>query len=100
MSGEERGGDGSGSHATGAAEMTRGRPPSWALMSVIAVVLLATGWMLFHMYTGGGTRGCGRLYRAAHTAADSARVDTIVPVARSGTGLQTHSCGYLRTNAR
>ena len=35
-----------------------------------------------------------------NTAADSARVDMTVPAARSGAGLQTHSCGYLRTNAR
>jgi hypothetical protein len=75
-------------------------PPRWVWVTVVSVLLLATGWMLFHLYTSDTARGCGRLYRAAHTAADSARVDTTVPVARSGAGLQTHSCGYLRTNAR
>lgn len=75
-------------------------PPRWVRVTIVSVVLLATGWMLFHLYTGDAVRGCGRLYRAAHTAADSARVDMTVPAARSGAGLQTHSCGYLRTNAR
>lgn len=80
--------------------MSRDRPPRWAALTIVAVVIVAAGWMLFHMYTSDTARGCGRLYRAAHTAADSARVDTTVPAARSGAGLQTHSCGYLRTNAR
>ena len=74
--------------------------PKWVRLAIILVIALAGGWMILNLYTSDTARGCRRLYHAAHNALDSARVDATVPAARSGTGIQTRSCGYLRTNAR
>lgn len=75
-------------------------PKRWTSWAILAVIVLAGGWMVAHLYSSPGTRACGRMYRAAHSAADSARVDSTIPSERDGAGIQTHSCGYLRSNAR
>ena len=74
--------------------------PAVIRWAIIAALVLVGGWMAMHAYTGDTARGCGRLYRSAHNAADSARVDTMVPSARSGEGLQVRSCGDLRSKTR
>ncbi|MGB7212125.1 MAG: hypothetical protein WBC97_05800 [Gemmatimonadales bacterium] len=72
----------------------------WMPWAILAVIVLAGGWMAVQLYSSPGARACGQMYRTAHTAADSARVDSTVPAERDGAGIQTHSCGYLRSNAR
>ena len=84
----------------GPATVGRQVSPAAIRWAVIAALVLVGGWMAMHAYTGDTARGCGRLYHAAHNAADSARVDTMVPSARSGEGVQVHSCGYLRSKIR
>ena len=75
-------------------------PPRALRWAVVVVIVLVGGRMATHAYISDAARGCGRLYRAAHTAADSARVDTTVPSARDGEGTETHTCGHLRSTAR
>lgn len=75
-------------------------PARWVPWAILAGLVLAGGWLVLHLYTTPGAGECGRLYRNAHNAADSARVDRTVPAERDGDGLQTHSCGYLRSNGR
>ncbi|MGH7533758.1 MAG: hypothetical protein ACREL4_10740 [Gemmatimonadales bacterium] len=75
-------------------------PKRWMAWTILVVIVLAGGWMIGHLYSSPEARACGRMYRAAHNAADSARVDSTVPAERDGAGIQTHTCGFLRSNAR
>ena len=72
-------------------------PPKLVLAGAVLTLLLA-GWLLTRSYTSAAARECSALYRAARTAADSARVDTT-------TSTQSHrseprQCGHMRSNAR
>ncbi|MGH7590623.1 MAG: hypothetical protein ACREOE_00180 [Gemmatimonadales bacterium] len=75
-------------------------PQRWMSWAILVVIVLAGGWMVGRLYSSPGARACGRMYRSAHSAADSVRVDGTVPAERDGAGLQTHTCGFLRSNGR
>jgi len=73
-------------------------PPRWVLLVSAGLVLL-TGWLMLRMYTSSGVRECQSLYGSAHSAADSAAVDTMV-TRGSRRERDPHSCGFLRLSAR
>ena len=73
-------------------------PPRWVVLVAAGLVLL-TGWLMLRMYTSAGVRECQSLYRSAHSAADSSRIDTVVTRA-SRREQDPHSCGFLRLSAR
>lgn len=73
-------------------------PPRWVVLVAAGLVLL-TGWLMLRMYTSAGVRECHSLYRAAHSAADTARVDTVVtPTSRREQ--EPRTCGFRRFSAR
>lgn len=63
---------------------------------VVALAALAL-WLLLGMYQGRAARECLRQYGEARTAADTARVDGLVP---GPAGPEAHSCGFTRRAAR
>lgn len=71
----------------------------WVLLVGLPAVVLLVARLMLQSYTSAAARECHALYRAARTAADTARVDsTITPGSRSQD--EPHSCGFLRTSAR
>ncbi len=66
---------------------------------VLLVILFVAGWLFFRRYTSSASRECLALYRAARTAADTARIDTtFTPASRKES--DPRSCGFLRHSAR
>lgn len=60
---------------------------------LLAVPLVALGlWLLFRSYTTPAARECIERYHAAKTAADTVRVDQMVPGSRGSS-----SCGFMRS---
>jgi hypothetical protein len=75
-----------------------GRPLSQRSLvaaGIVALVALAT-WFILHSYISPASRECLALYRAARTAADTARVDGTTPHQRA----EAKSCGFIRSKAR
>ena len=68
--------------------------PRRALLLVLPLVALGL-WLLFRSYTTPAARECIARYRAAKTAADTARVDQMVLSSR-----ESSSCGFMRIGAR
>lgn len=71
--------------------------PRLLLVLALLVLVAAGGWIMLRMYTSGGARGCVTAYREARTAADTARVDSMVP---DSSDAEPRSCGSMRTTAR
>ena len=51
---------------------------------------------MLQAYTSAAVKECQAGYRAARTAADTTRVDSLVPEG----GADPHSCGFIRSSAR
>lgn len=67
---------------------------------LLAIPVLGLGlWVLLRMYSSFGSDQCADGYAAATTAADSARVDSLVPSDGRG-GKEEFSCGFRRSSAR
>jgi hypothetical protein len=73
-------------------------PPRRVWLLSIPVLVLGL-WVLLQMYSGFGSDQCADGYAVATTAADSARVDSLVPGDGRG-GKEKFSCGFRRTSAR
>ena len=71
-------------------------PPGRILLVTVVLALLA-GWVMLRAYTNPNSTDCIERYHAARTAADSARVDSVVPKTRTG---NRSSCGFLRASTR
>lgn len=69
-------------------------PPSRILFATLALGLLA-GWVMLRAYTNPTSTDCLERYHAARTAADTAKVDSLVPETRTG---NSQSCGFLRVS--
>ena len=69
-------------------------PLRWMIVAVPALGFAL--WLMLQAYTSPAARACAAGYRAARTATDTARVDSLVP----GGGADPHSCGFIRTSAR
>ncbi|MBK6423033.1 MAG: hypothetical protein IPI38_09485 [Gemmatimonadetes bacterium] len=81
-----------------ATEPLPGRPVPRVAMAASALALGALAvWMLLGLYQTRGARECLARYGAARTAADTARVDALVP---GPAGPEAHSCGFTRRTAR
>ncbi len=74
------------------------QPPRRILAAAAIVVALAAWWLL-HTYTSAGTHECEALYKSARSAADTARIDTVV-TAGSRAQNEPRTCGFLRKSAR
>ena len=61
--------------------------------------LLVGLWAFSQAYVSRDSRTCLALYRAATTAADTARVEGTVPLT-SPTSHEAHTCGFIRQSAR
>ncbi|HEX9164456.1 MAG TPA: hypothetical protein VF862_00995 [Gemmatimonadales bacterium] len=73
-------------------------PPRRVWLLSIPVLVLGL-WVLLRMYSSFGSDQCADGYAAAKTAADSSRVDSLVPDDGHG-GKEKFSCGFRRTSAR
>jgi hypothetical protein len=73
-------------------------PPRRILVAATVVVALAAWWLL-HTYTSTGTHECEKLYHSARSAADTARIDTLV-TAGSREQSEPRTCGFMRRTAR
>ncbi len=74
------------------------RPVPRAVIAAGTLALAALAlWILLGLYQTRGARECLRHYAAARTAADTARVDALVP---GPAGPEAHSCGFTRRTAR
>lgn len=77
--------------------------PAWSRRLTVAaglLLVLATSWMVMQVYTPPASRECGRLYRAARTATDSAQVDQTTPAVTIAGSHEPRSCGSIRSSAR
>lgn len=70
-------------------------PPRWFFLALIPVLGLGL-WIMLRVYTSSAVTQCRAAYHAARTAADTTRVDSLVP----GGGADPHSCGFIRSSAR
>lgn len=68
-------------------------------MPLVALALLAI-WAMLDLYTPKNSRACAALYRAARTAADTARADATVPEGEGPQSAERRSCRSIRRNAR
>jgi hypothetical protein len=76
------------------------RAPQSLRPYLLALGLLLLGlWAFSQAYVSRDSRTCLALYRAATTAADTARVDGTLPVPGSSTR-EAHTCGFIRETAR
>lgn len=76
------------------------QPPPPRRVWLLSIPVLGLGlWVLLRMYSSFGSDQCADGYTAAATAADSARVDSLVPGDGRG-GQEKFSCGFRRTSAR
>jgi hypothetical protein len=74
------------------------RPPRWLLaVGAVAAVLLV--WLFLRMYTSPAVVECVERYRQAHTAAEIAAVDSLVPESHGASGRGT-TCGLMKSSAR
>jgi hypothetical protein len=74
------------------------RPPK-RILAAAAIVIALAAWWLLHTYTSAGTHECEALYKSARSAADTARIDTVV-TAGSRAQNEPRTCGFLRKSAR
>jgi hypothetical protein len=74
-------------------------PPPRRVWLLSVPVLLLGLWMLLRMYSSFGSDQCADGYAAARTAADTSRVDSLMPVDEHGVR-EKFSCGFRRTSAR
>lgn len=72
------------------------RPPRRILLAAIALALLA-GWVMLRAYTNPVSIDCLERYHEARTAADTARVDSLIPTTRTG---NRQTCGFMRASTR
>jgi hypothetical protein len=70
-------------------------PPGWFFLALVPVLGLGV-WIMLQAYTSSAVRECQAGYRTARTAADTTRVDSLVPEG----GADPHSCGFIRHSAR
>ena len=70
-------------------------PPWWFFPGLVPVLGLGI-WIMLQAYTSAAVKECRAGYRAARTAADTARVDSLVPEG----GADPHSCGFIRSSTR
>ncbi len=75
-----------------------GRPVPRAVLAAGGLALAGLAvWIVLGLYQARGTRECLRRYGKARSAADTARVDALVP---GPAGPEAHSCGFTRRAAR
>jgi hypothetical protein len=74
-------------------------PRRWALFLAASLLALVGAWLLLRSYTSDAARECLALYRSAANAADTARIDTLVPRG-SRSEADPRTCGFIRTSAR
>ena len=68
-------------------------------IGIVLAALLVAAWLLSRSFTSPTARECTKLYDNAHTASDTARIDTtFAPSARNHS--EPHTCGFMRTSAR
>lgn len=75
-----------------------GPAPKRIFLLALVVAIAVTGWLLLRVNTSAAARECLAAYRAARTAADSAAVDSLVPVPNGGSSPER--CLVIRTSAR
>ncbi|MGH7560413.1 MAG: hypothetical protein ACRENB_05265 [Gemmatimonadales bacterium] len=73
-----------------------GRGARWLLVALLG---LATVWLLLRSYVPAASRECLAMYRSARTAGDTVRIDSTVPDAGRSQA-DPHSCGFMRHSAR
>jgi hypothetical protein len=73
-------------------------PPRWVWVAALPFLAVAVGLGL-RMYSSFGSDQCTEGYAAAKTAADTARVDSLVPEDEHGVKEKV-SCGFRRTSVR
>ena len=66
----------------------------------VAILVAVGAWFIAHAFIPPASRECLMMYRAARTAADSARIDGTVPRSSGVHNPEAKSCGFIRTAAR
>ena len=74
--------------------------PQTVRVAVIAAVALLAVWFMTQVYTTAAARECLAGYRAARSAADTARVDAMIPPSGRSAGPEAHSCRFIRVRWR
>lgn len=74
-------------------------PPKWVITVFLAAALLVSAWLMFRVNSSSAARECRARYHEAHTAADTAAVDLIIP-AHDSADVEAHRCGFIRSSAR
>jgi hypothetical protein len=69
-------------------------PPKRVLI-VAAIMAVLACWFLLHTYTNAGARECRTLYHAARSAADTARIDTLITEGSRAQN-EPRTCGFMR----
>lgn len=68
-------------------------------VAVTSLTLLAL-WAFSRVFVPPASEACLHLYRDARTAADTARVDHVIPDSGAGRSAEARSCGSIRQSAR
>jgi hypothetical protein len=68
-------------------------------VAAAAVVFALAAWWLLHSYTSAGTHECEQRYHSARSAADTARIDTLVTTG-SREQNEPRTCGFMRRTAQ
>lgn len=75
------------------------RTPPTRVLVASTIVLAIAAWFLLRTYTNAGAEACRKLYGSARSAADTARIDTLV-TAGSRRLSEPRTCGFMRKTAR
>ena len=75
-------------------------PPPTVVVAALIVMVLVGGWLMLRFNTSYASRECSAQYRLAKTAADTARVDRLVPHKGAVIPASAFSCGFTRSSAR
>lgn len=72
-----------------------------AMVGFFAIALTAlTLWAFSDVFVSEASRACMHLYRAARTAADTARADATIPDLGAHNTPEARSCGSIRQTSR
>ena len=69
------------------------------LILAASLGLAIAAWFLFRSYTSDAARECIALYNTAQSAADTSRIDSLIPQG-SRAESDPRTCGFLRQSAR
>ncbi len=76
------------------------RPTRATVAGALATMVVLAAWFMLYGHNNPAARECLALYRAAHTAADSAQVDTTEPPQSHEANRERRSCQSITSFGR